>query len=182
MSQGEKSCHALHANGEASAKVVTRNLSFADQSGIGKLEIRATFGQQACTTARLSLCVGGSMLSRWFGYYNRSVLRNGWQPFDQPDPVAYMPLPFSEFRRLETERGAILIQAGFTRRRLGDPMGGRMFAEKSHDFEECRLALLSLLREQGVDEPNVEGTIYRFCEDRPPEIISPQFASSERIL
>jgi hypothetical protein len=36
----------------------------------------------------------GQALSQWFGWYSSRILANGWEPYDQPDPAAYLPLRF----------------------------------------------------------------------------------------
>lgn len=55
----------------------------------GKLIDGTDTTQLHCPTSR----------SLWFAVYSSAVLNNGWQPFDQPSPAAYVPLPFSAMTR-----------------------------------------------------------------------------------
>jgi hypothetical protein len=45
-------------------------------------------------------------------FYGPEAVKNDWQPYDQPAPSAYMPLPFSAFERFDLEGGgAIFVQS-----------------------------------------------------------------------
>src|SRR3954464_1856487 len=45
-------------------------------------------------------------------FYGRDVIEGIWQPFDQPAPSAYMPLPLSAFDRIDLpDGGAVLVQS-----------------------------------------------------------------------
>jgi len=47
----------------------------------------------------------------WFARYTASVVANGWEPYDQPNPVTYMPHGYSAFEQVPIEGGdALLIQ------------------------------------------------------------------------
>lgn len=52
---------------------------------------------------------------RWVAYYGPGVLANGWQPCDQPERDAYMPVTFDRLDRTDL------------------PGGGAFFVEKSGD-------------------------------------------------
>lgn len=45
-----------------------------------------------------------------FAFYSERVLRNGWEPFDQPHPAAYMPLRYTTLERVDVAGGAFFIQ------------------------------------------------------------------------
>ena len=45
-----------------------------------------------------------------FAFYGDEVLANGWQPYDQPSPAAYIPLGYEALDRYEVDRGAILVE------------------------------------------------------------------------
>lgn len=45
-------------------------------------------------------------------FYGPDVIDGSWQPFDQPAPSAYMPLPLSAFDRIDLpDGGAVLVQS-----------------------------------------------------------------------
>lgn len=48
--------------------------------------------------------------SFWCAFYGRTVLANGWEPFDQPRAAAYMPFRFADFDRVVLENGTLLAQ------------------------------------------------------------------------
>jgi hypothetical protein len=48
--------------------------------------------------------------AQWFGWYSSSVLANGWQPYDQPHPAAYIPLAFETVGKLELSGGGALVR------------------------------------------------------------------------
>jgi hypothetical protein len=49
--------------------------------------------------------------SFWCAYYGAHVLENGWEPFDQPGPAAYMPCRLAEFEvKPAGPGGALLVQ------------------------------------------------------------------------
>lgn len=44
----------------------------------------------------------------WLGVYSAQVLANGWSPYDQPDPAAYLPFEYAELQQRVRSPGAIL--------------------------------------------------------------------------
>lgn len=47
----------------------------------------------------------------YLAYYSPAVIENGWQPYDQPSPSAYMPLGYAEsVRERVRDGGEILVQ------------------------------------------------------------------------
>jgi len=47
----------------------------------------------------------------WCAFYTSPILRNRWEPYDQPNPAAYMPFPYIEFDKIPLgETGAFLVQ------------------------------------------------------------------------
>lgn len=45
----------------------------------------------------------------YVAFYGKRVLDNGWEPYDQPDPRAYMPISFNECIRYDFGDSALLI-------------------------------------------------------------------------
>jgi hypothetical protein len=68
----------------------------------GKLIDGVDTTQLHCPTSR----------SLWFAVYGAAILNNGWQPFDQPNPAAYVPLPFSAMTRDALGLGSEFVLLG----------------------------------------------------------------------
>ena len=56
----------------------------------------------------------------YVAFYSPPVLANGWQPYDQPSPAAYLPFAFADSAR-ETVRGGgqVLVQRAPARGMIG---------------------------------------------------------------
>ncbi len=47
----------------------------------------------------------------YVAYYSQAVLTNGWEPYDQPSPAAYLPLSYEQFvRERISGAGEVLVQ------------------------------------------------------------------------
>lgn len=46
---------------------------------------------------------------RYVAFYSNQLLENGWEPYDQPHPAAYMPLSFAHFERYRVAGGELLV-------------------------------------------------------------------------
>jgi hypothetical protein len=101
--------------------------------------------------------VVGSAQARWYGVYSRHVFADAWEPMDQPNPAAYLPLRFSELdRKPISAHFTLLIQHAkrptIIRRTL--PRDGSdtvSFAADLHELgDACRRLLIAL--DLGRDE------------------------------
>jgi len=95
--------------------------------------------------------------TRWYGVYSRRVFADAWEPMDQPNPAAYLPLRFAELDRKPIgERFTLLIQHAVRsmaiRRTLphddGETVGFVADAKELRDA--CRRVLLAI--DLGRDE------------------------------
>jgi len=82
--------------------------------------------------------------------YRDSVLKNGWQPYDQPSPAAYVPLSFKAMKRHRLRGfGQLLVEAQPSR----GPVSTFTYRETAHGFSRVVSSL---------DE--VWATIVEICE------------------
>jgi hypothetical protein len=98
--------------------------------------------------------------TRWFGVYSGRVFADDWEPMDQPNPAAYLPLRFAELdRKRISERFTLLIQhavRSMTIRRTlprdaGETVGFVANAKELRDA--CRGVLLAI--DLGRDEVDI---------------------------
>ena len=87
----------------------------------------------------------------WLGWYSTRILANGWEPYDQPNPVAYMPLGFSRMSKFELARSGLLLRE----RCVGSVE--KLVADGRHFVVGCTAVTLErelrrLLVHAGVDE------------------------------
>jgi hypothetical protein len=68
-------------------------------------------GLQFRTAGSETLIVSASAASvLWCAYYGEEVLANRWEPFDQSDPAAYMPLSYRALIKQPLAQGAFFVQ------------------------------------------------------------------------
>lgn len=61
--------------------------------------------------AQSAFVTSASTVTFWCGFYSRSVLARGFQPYDQPAATAHMPLPFTAFERHTfSDTGTLFIE------------------------------------------------------------------------
>ena len=97
--------------------------------------------------------------TRWYGVYSRRVFADAWEPMDQPNPAAYLPLRFAELDRKPIgERFTLLIQHAVRsmaiRRTLPrDDRERVIFIANAHELRDaCRRVLVAIdLRRDEVD-------------------------------
>jgi hypothetical protein len=51
-----------------------------------------------------------SATSQWYGWYSSRIVDNGWQPYDQPHPAAYIPHGYDRFTKLDLPEGMAVRQ------------------------------------------------------------------------
>jgi hypothetical protein len=74
-----------------------------------------------CRTTRQPFCEAGDVdvggrLGFWCAYYGPQIRANGWEPYDQPTPAAYMPCRYADFEVLHLDGGgALLVQRSVRR-------------------------------------------------------------------
>jgi hypothetical protein len=54
--------------------------------------------------------LGSAAVVRWLAWYAPRILANGWQPYDQPHPAAYMPLGYEHLTRQELPDHGVLLR------------------------------------------------------------------------
>lgn len=45
----------------------------------------------------------------YIAFHSSAVVENGWEPYDQPNPAAYVPLSKERMHRLATNGGGLLL-------------------------------------------------------------------------
>jgi hypothetical protein len=79
-------------------------------AGVFRISKHDGASQRSLGTGEQELIVAAAQ-ARWYGVYSRQVFADAWEPMDQPDPAAYLPLRFSELdRKVISERFTLLVQ------------------------------------------------------------------------
>src|SRR6188768_3145865 len=73
-------------------------------------EVIAFHGAAVSKRGRATVFESDDAASIRFAFYGNEVLANGWQPYDQPNPAAYIPLGYEALDRYDTDCGAILVE------------------------------------------------------------------------
>lgn len=59
--------------------------------------------------ARVEIEVDGVRL--WIAFHSNEIIANGWQPYDQPEAAAYVPLGRERLHQIDCPGGILLIES-----------------------------------------------------------------------
>ena len=128
-------------------------------SGVGRCVLGAHLALQ--TSGDVPQLEATKAVGLWIAFYGKQVLDWQWEPYDQPSPAAYMPLPLSAFEVVSLPAGALLVQQKATGLRLPHPVinggGGNHAVQLARSPEDALRVIQQLLRDIGADtEPALD--------------------------
>lgn len=60
------------------------------------------------TAAKVEIEVDGRRM--WIAFHTDGVIGNGWEPYDQPEPAAYLPIGRKNMLEIRAPGGVLLIE------------------------------------------------------------------------
>ncbi|HYK02390.1 MAG TPA: hypothetical protein VE974_11595 [Thermoanaerobaculia bacterium] len=130
-------------------------------------EVIAFHGAAVSKRGRATVFESDDAASIRFAFYGSEVLANGWQPYDQPNPAAYIPLGYEALDRYDTDCGAILVE----HRRQHRQLWRELVEEEPHfvyalssTWSEAAKFIEALARRNGVSADHAAALAARIHE------------------
>jgi hypothetical protein len=119
--------------------------------------------------ARSTFVFSASPLAEWLGWYSSRILANGWQPYDQPDPAAYMPLRYEALVRHEEPGVGVLLRQA-TPDRPRSVTGHERAVLVSCSESSLPDVLRALLSQAGIPVDQADGAVRFLAAPSPSRI------------
>jgi hypothetical protein len=112
---------------------------------------------------QLRFAFGSAASSQWLGWYSSRILANGWQPYDQPHPAAYIPLGYDHLAKQQLPaHGVLLRQSALDPAKMLTTHDGSLLFSCSEAELPGKLAVL--LEHVGVPAQDVDLAVRFFLE------------------